>query len=222
MFNNHSMTVVTDAVVLASFSKEIDFFTIAAITTSDYPEYQNIYNAGVLVPPTQVLMDWANGAPYVLENEYPRYLSSRDPDEMIVALIAAMTKRNIILYIPYEDFKVFGMILLNHIYFQYGITCNFGATPFSVNPVKIPFIMAKFYMTDLMTANEFLSAYPGNAMLPEFTILKLADDLHPFNRPANFNEYAAYFNQVNASKLQEMQKMVRPIVRSEDHDSVHK
>ena len=223
MFNNHSMTVVTDMSILTSFMNEIDFFTIAAITTSDYPDHPNIYNAAVLMPPTQVLMDWANGAPYVLENEYPRYLMSRDPDEMLVALIAAMTQKNIVLYIPQDDFNVFGTILLRHIYYMYGITCNFGTTRFSIDTTKIPFIISKFYMMDLMRADEYLAAYPGNAPLPEFTILKLADDLHPFNRPAGFNDYAAYFNQVNASKLQTMQRMVRPIgQRNKDHDNLHK
>ena len=65
---------------------------------------------------------------------------------------------------------------------------------------KVPFLMAKFYMMDIMDPDVFLSAYPARYLLPDFVINKLAIDLHPFDQPTTFEQYRAYFNQINASK----------------------
>lgn len=203
MFNNHSMTVVTDLALVSNDIRNIDFFTVAAITTSNYPDLPNVYYAGVLIPPTEMLMEWVDGNNLILQNEYPRYLMEKDCDDMIIALIAALTQKNIILYIPTDEFNVFGQLLLNHLYYMYGIICNTPTTMFSINEAKIPFIMAKFYMMDVMDPQVFLNSYPGNYPLPEFVISKLAMDLKPFNRPATFDEYSVYFNSLNASKCQQ-------------------
>ena len=121
MFNGHTMSLVTDLRMIPNQLNDFNFLSVAAITTSDYPNHPNIYNASILMPPTEILMAWAEGQTLVMQNEYPRYLMSKDPDDMIVALIAAMTKRNIILYIPQDEFNIYGSILLNHIYFVYVI-----------------------------------------------------------------------------------------------------
>lgn len=201
MFNGHTMSVVTNLNLIGNEINSVDFITVAAITTSDYPNHPNIYNASILMPPTEILMAWAENQPLVLQNEYPRYLMSKDADDMIVALIAALTKKNIILYIPQDEFNIYGQMLLNHIYYVYGITCNFGHTRFNVDQSKIPFIVSKFYMIDVMSMEDYLSVFPATAMLPAFVINKMAQEAHPFNRPATFDEYAAYFNQLNASKV---------------------
>ena len=213
MFNNHTMSVIHDLRMLGNEINNVDFMSIAAVTTGEYPPLPNIYNASILIPPTQILMDWADGNPLVLQNEYPKYLMTKDPDEMIVALLAAMTQRNIVLYIPKDDFEVFGMMLLNHLYFVYGITCNYMNTRFAVDVSKIPYIMSKFYMIDVMEPMDYLNSYPATAVLPEFVINKLAQDLHPFNRPAAFMEYANYFNGIVAARRQTMpmQNMVNVV-----------
>jgi hypothetical protein len=204
------MSVVTDLNMIAGYINNIDLVTVAAITaTGNYPNHPNIYNAGILMPPTEILMRWADGDDFAMQNDYPAYLASRDPDEMIVALLAAMTKKNIILYIPYDEFMVYGEILLNHIYYMYGITCNLMNVQFNVNQTKIPYIMSKFYMMDLMDPEDYISMYPSNQPLPNFVINKLAVQLHPFNRPATYEEYVSYFNNMNANKIpKEMKNMV--------------
>lgn len=200
MFNNHMMSVVTDLGILGPEINNVDFIAIAAITTSDYPKLPNIYNASILIPPTEILMRWADGDMYILQSEYPRYLMSQSPDEMIVALLALLTQRNVVLYIPADEFAVFGRMLLDHIYFVYGIICTTPSTQFSVDATKIPLLISKFYMMDIMSSNDLLATYPSNALLPDFVINKLAEELHPFNQPATFQMYADYFNQLNASK----------------------
>ena len=66
-------------------------------------------------------------------------------------------------------------------------------------------------MMDVMEAQVFLDSYPGNYQLPDFVINKLAQDLHPFNYPASYEEYKNYFNTLNASKLQQRKRMTAPI-----------
>ena len=56
-------------------------------------------------------------------------------------------------------------------------------------------------MIDAMESNDYLSAYPANALLPEFVINKLAEELMPFGQqPVSFQQYADYFNKLNAAK----------------------
>lgn len=213
MFNGHTMSLVTDLRMIQNQLNDFNFLSVAAITTSDYPNHPNIYNASILMPPTEILMAWAEGQQLVMQNEYPRYLMSKDPDDMIVALIAAMTKRNIILYIPQDEFNIYGGILLNHIYFVYGITCNFMSTQFSVDPNKIPYIISKFYLIGVMSYEDYMAMYPANAPLPEFVIQKMAREV-PVKSigTATFQEYADYFNGLNASKLQDTTKQMVTVV----------
>lgn len=220
MFNNHTMTMVHDLNMVAGAIRNIDFITVAAITTSTYPDLPNVYDASILIPETEILMEWADGNQLILQNEYPKYLMSKDCDDMIVALIAALTQKNIILYIPKEEFDVYGMMLMNHIYYVYGITMNYMNTVFSVNPAKLPFIMAKFFIMGIMEANDFINAYPANYPLPEFVINKLAEELRPFQYPATFEQYADYFNKLNASKEQQRQ-MVNMVRLVDKNDSIH-
>lgn len=198
MFNDHTMSVITNLNMIGNEINNMNFITIAAIT-SDRPQHPNIYDAGILMPPTEILMAWADNVPLVIQNEYPRYLMTKDPDNMIVALIAALTKKNIVLYIPKDEFEIFGMELLNYLYMVYGITCNFGATQFSIDQNKIPYIISKFYMMDLMDKEDYIGAYPAKWSLPDFVIGKLAAEYHPFNHQATFEEYKMYFNQLIAS-----------------------
>ena len=189
-----TMSVVTDLNLLGAEINNMDFMSVAAVTSTDYLNHPNIYNASILMPPTEILMAWADGNELVLQNEYPKYLLQKDPDDMIVALLAAMTKRNIVLYIPKDEFNIFGMMLLNHLYYYYGIVCNFGNTQYTFAEYKLPFIISKFYMMDLMEPMDYINSYPTHLLLPEFVINKLAMELRPFNHQATFAEYADYFN----------------------------
>ena len=212
MFGNHTMTIVSDLGMVANDIRNIDLFTVAAITTNDYPQAPNIHYAGVLVPPTWMLMRWADGDQFVLQNEYPQYLQSKDCDDMIVALIAALTKKNVILYVPGDEFGIFGMYLLNHLYYNYGLVLNSPTTQFSSNSTFYPLIMSKFYMMDIMSADDYLASFPARYQLPDWVINKLAMDLTPFSQPVSFEVYKNHFNQINASKAQkEMVDMIREV-----------
>ena len=206
---NHTMTIVSDLSLVANDIKNIDLFTVAAITTNDYPQMPNIHYAGILVPPTWMLMRWADGDQFVLPNEYPKYLQSKDCDEMLIALIAALTKKNVILYVPHDEFEIFGIFLLNHLYYSYGLVLNSPTTQFSSNSAFYPLIMSKFYMMDIMSAEDYLASFPGQYQLPDWVINKLAVDTAPFSQPVGFETYKAHFNQINASKLGK--ELVSPI-----------
>lgn len=196
MFNEHQMSVVTDLNMIGPAINDINYLYIAALT-NDYPKIPSIINAMILVPPTELLMQWADGNETILYSGYQKYLCSPDADSMIVALLAALTKRNIILYIPKDDFNIYGMILLNHLAYIYGITCNFMNTRFCIDKTKIPYIISKFYMMDLMTFNDYLESYPSTARLPEWVINKMAME-HPLPGQHTFVDYVVHFNNLNA------------------------
>ena len=200
MFNNHAMSVITDLRILGAEINNKDFIAVAAITTNDYPQLPNIYNASILMPPTEILMSWADGDPYILQTQYPNYLRTQIPDDMIVALIALLTRKNVVLYIPTDEFNIFGKMLLEYIYFNYGIICNTPNTQFNMDQAKIPYLLSRFFMIDAMEPDDYLAAYPANALLPEFVINKLAEEMKPFPYQATFQQYAEYFNKLNASK----------------------
>lgn len=201
MFNNHALTIVTDLMQMGPEINDKDFMIMAAIAEpGTYSDHPNIYNASILMPPFEILAAWANGDQFAMINEYPAYLTSKDPDEMIVVLLAALTKKNVVLYIPNESFQIFGVQLLDHIRMNYGIICGISpATPFYVDSSRIPFLISKFYMMDLMEPDVYLSMYPSNYALPQFVIPKLAEDFKPFNHQATFQEYEIYFNGMNAN-----------------------
>lgn len=206
LFNNHTMTVVNSLDIVANEIRNADLFTVAVVSTVDYPNAPNIHCASILLPPTEMLMRWADGDMFILQAEYPKYLMTKECDDIIVALIANMIATNVILYIPQEDFDIFGVYLLNHIYQMYGITCNtIMGTSFSINVMKLPYIISKFYMLNIMSAQDYLASYPGQYALPEFVINKLAVELRPFTTPMPFEAYAEYFNNLNASKLRKQE-----------------
>lgn len=215
MFNGNIMAVCTDLSTIPNEIRNIDYYIIAAITSSEVPAIPTIHYAGILMPPTQMLYAWAEGNTTILQTEYPKYLLTQDCDDMIVALIAAMTKKNVILYIPEDEFRVYGLMLLNHLYYVYGITVGspIYRTQFNFDMNKIPFVISKFYMMGIMDAQDYIQAYPANYALPEFVINKLAQDLHPFNRQASWQEYVQYFNELNAAKAfnQPKQQMIRMV-----------
>ena len=205
MFNNHIMILATDLAPFANEIRNFDHFIVAAITSSEIPNAANIYYAGILMPPTELLMRWGDSYPgsgdeYVLQTEYPRYLDSPDCDNMIIAILAALTQRNVIIYIPIDEFNVYGDVLLQHLAYRYGIIMQTAYTQFSINPASIPLIASKFYMLGVMDADVYLSIFPANYTLPDWVIQKLAEDIHPFATPATFEQYRDYFNQINASK----------------------
>lgn len=218
MFNGHTMSVVSDLNLIAKDIMNVNMITVAAITASeDYEKFPNIHYAGVLVPPTEILMRWADGDQLVMQNDYPMYLLSQDCDNMIIALIAAMTKTNIVLYIPAEEFSIFGQYLLNHIYYYYGIVCNTPFSKFAFDDSKYPFIISKFFMMDIMEPQDYLAVYPANRALPEWVINKLAIQCNPFPQGATFIDYANYFNSLVANKTQTPKEMVQMVTIADNN-----
>jgi len=210
MFNGHKIYLIFDVGQIAGIINNFDMMMVAAIA-SDYPNHSNIYNAGILMPPTEILMKWADGDPYIMNQQYPQYLSSKDPTEMITALLAALTKKDIYLYIPMDEFKIFGTVLLQHLYYIWGITVDdMMSSGFHIDETKIPYIISMFYMLDVMEPQVYMDMYPWNYQLPDFVIPKLAEDFKPFAYPVSFNDYKAYFNNMNAqSNRSQPVEMVR-------------
>lgn len=206
LFKNNTMTMVTDLSVVANYINNIDFVITAGITDQ---QIDGVFSAAVLIPPTELLMAWADGVPYIIQNEYPKYLANyKEADDMIVSLLAALTKKNVIIYIPADEFAIFGREFLNHMYYTYGIVMNTPNTNFAFDISKIPLVLSKFYMMDLMTGEDLLKAYPPHCQLLPFVINKLSMELQPFgNQLRTFDQYAYYFNNLIKEKAATKEKI---------------
>lgn len=212
LFKNNTMTLITDLRAIGPEINNTDFVAIACVDgLSDFKNHPNAYDASILLPPTELLMAWADGNQIAMRVEYPKYLAcDKDADDMIIALITALTKKNIIIYIPQDEYDIFGPILIQHIYFQYGIVMNTPTTAFSFDESKLPLLISKFYMMDLMEPMDYINSYPRALALPPFVINKLATDLHPFEN-ATFEQYAEYFNKMVAQKSLVEETVIRRI-----------
>lgn len=212
LFKNNTMTLITDLRNIGPEINNTDFVAIACVDgLSDFKNHPNAYDASILLPPTELLMAWADGNQIAMRVEYPKYLAcDKDADDMIIALITALTKKNIIIYIPQDEYDIFGPILIQHIYFQYGIVMNTPTTAFSFDESKLPLLISKFYMMDLMEPMDYINSYPRALVLPPFVINKLATDLHPFEN-ATFEQYAEYFNKMVAQKSLGEETVIRRI-----------
>ncbi len=196
LFKNNIMSLVTDPSFLGPEINNSDYVSVACVSGSDsYMNHPNVHDCSILLPPTDMMMAWVDGK-IILQNEYPKYLLSKDPDDMIVALLSALTKKNIILYIPEDDNGIFATTLFNHLRFTYGITMRTPTTYFAFDYNKLPLLLSKFYMIEVMDPMDYLKSYPQQLLLPEWVIPKLAQELHPFNHQASFQEYANYFNGI--------------------------
>lgn len=199
------MTVLDDLRILGPAINDIEYLTIAAVTTDgQYPDLPNIHEASILLPPTDLMMFYVDGMgnPQVeatFKNEYIKYLDSKDPDDMIVSLLAALTIKNVVIFIPYDEFSLFGDVLLAHLYYRFGITCNFRNVLFNFDLTKVPFIMSKFYMIGVMEAQVYLQSYPINAPMPPFVIDALYDEVRPNNIPVSFTDKVMYIGNLRRS-----------------------
>lgn len=212
LFKNNTMTLITDLRNIGPEINNTDFVAIACVDgLGDFKNHPNAYDASILLPPTELLMAWADGNQIAMRVEYPKYLAcDKDADDMIIALITALTKKNIIIYIPQDEYDIFGPILIQHIYFQYGIVMNTPTTAFSFDESKLPLLISKFYMMDLMEPMDYINSYPRALALPPFVINKLATDLHPFEN-ATFEQYAEYFNKMVAQKSLVEETVIRRV-----------
>ena len=66
-------------------------------------------------------------------------------------------------------------------------------------------------MMDLMEPMDYIRSYPGNLLLPQFVINKLAMDLHPFQNGATFQQYAEYFNNLVAQNMNGTQQVIKRV-----------
>lgn len=204
MFNNHTIFAVTDLNMIGQRIYDSNLQIVAVTDDTNYPNMANIYNAGILCPPISILEGWADGYAGVLENEYPRYLLSKEPDDMIIAILVALTQKDIVLYIPKDAYAIFGNLLLSHFNIVYGITVGnmMYGIPFNFNAMFIPLLLAKFYNIGCMAPEDFINAYPASQPLPPFVIDRLTNDMHPFNGPTTFEQRAEYFNNMVSAKNQ--------------------
>ena len=89
LFKNNTMTLIVDPRAIGPEINNMDFVAVACVNgLEDFKNHPNAYDASILLPPTELLMAWADGNQMLMRTEYPKYLiNNKDADDMIIALI---------------------------------------------------------------------------------------------------------------------------------------
>jgi hypothetical protein len=138
--------------------------------TSELPMVKSI----CLAPSVNLMQKWAsygnNGA---LLAEYPSELFEKMGD--ITGIIAQLCHKNIILFMTFEEYNVYGRMLENF------IINNFGIVPISpynqqmlIDASRYPMIVSYLYLYGYMTYGGYIDAYPAKYQYPDIVIDKLS------------------------------------------------
>lgn len=212
--NGCSISLVTDANMLRGLVNN-PAVVIVALTANpnELPKpNNNIHVFSDLVPPTPLLMMWADGAQAQFLSGYNYELANNPAcHNVIITLLATLVNNNVVLYIPQDEFDIFGMALLEYIRFIFGITVNSLFSVFSFDDTKIPFILSCFYMEGYMTHEDFIASYPKGLQFYDPAVLfKLGQDFGIMT--LNVADLASYFfNMCNANYQQQLVPLIRRV-----------
>ena len=80
LFKNNTMTLIVDPRAIGPEINNMDFVAVACVNgVEDFKNHPNAYDASILLPPTELLMAWADGNQMLMRTEYPKYLiNNRD------------------------------------------------------------------------------------------------------------------------------------------------
>jgi len=174
MFNNHTMSIVFDTSLIYDALYMPDIVDIINVgdpyNTSELPMVKSI----CLAPSVNLMQKWAsygnNGA---LLAEYPSELFEKMGD--ITGIIAQLCHKNIILFMTFEEYNVYGRMLENF------IINNFGIVPISpynqqmlIDASRYPMIVSYLYLYGYMTYGGYIDAYPAKYQYPDIVIDKLS------------------------------------------------
>jgi hypothetical protein len=174
MFNNHTMSIVFDTSLIYDALYMPDIVDIINVgdpyNTSELPMVKSI----CLAPSVNLMQKWAsygnNGA---LLAEYPSELFEKMGD--ITGIIAQLCHKNIILFMTFEEYNVYGRMLENF------IINNFGIVPISpynqqmlIDASRYPMIVSYLYLYGYMTYSGYIDAYPAKYQYPDIVIDKLS------------------------------------------------
>lgn len=208
MLGKFQMSVVTLESTAIDLANRPNYKIAMLSGDTNLLSHPNIYDASILVPPTELIMLWADGNIIAMTNQYPLYLNNKDQDEMILALIAASYTKNIVLFMSDAEFDMYGSILLLHIYNKYGIQCTLnGYGKFWVDYSKLHNIINGFFMMDLINGKTYLEAYPTNIDFPQYVIPKLIEYFgDPFEgKTMRYSDYYWHFKEMNYKLLPKME-----------------
>jgi len=174
MFNNHTMSIVFDTSLIYDALYMPDIVDIINVgdpyNTNEFPMIKSI----CLAPSVNLMQKWAsygnNGA---LLAEYPSELFEKMGD--ITGIIAQLCHKNIILFMTFEEYNVYGRMLENF------IINNFGIVPISpynqqmlIDASRYPMIVSYLYLYGYMTYRGYIDAYPAKYQYPDIVIDKLS------------------------------------------------
>lgn len=176
------------------------------------PMYKNHFvMASSFVPDYNMMSVLIEGNTNNFMHMYVESLGSKAAMEMMTAILAALFKgTNILFYIPKEavDLK-YGQLLLEYIEYNYGIRTQTKSTMFGFNPKYLGKIVELLYLSNLVTAQEFLI---NTDNLDQISLRKLVSELHPMvEDPTNLDQIIAWFNNYKDQIIKANQPLINGI-----------
>lgn len=202
MFNNHTMSIVFDTSLIVDALYMPDIVDIINVgdpyNTNEFPMIKSI----CLAPSVNLMQKWAsygnNGA---LLAEYPSELFEKMKD--ITGIIAQLCCKNIILFMTFEEYNVYGRMLENFIINSFGIA---PISPYNqqmmIDTSRYPMIVSYLYLYGYMTCSAYIDAYPAKYLYPDFVIKKLSAEC------GLMGTFEDCKNELNRRHAEGMQKVV--------------
>lgn len=204
-------------------------YTVVCMKESIEPnEYlgPNVIYASILLPPFEAVSAYLDTEDLLAKQIYFDYLSTREPDMYICALLAASLKGiNIVIYIDKDMYEIgFAGMFHEFLLMTYGVNINSCETQnFGFIPTAIGVILSKLYLYDFMDFDSFFMMYPQGMPLEKFILPRLLADFNPFTVPATELDYYNFFmNYKENIKLYGNKPLIIPFVTDGRHNGVNK
>lgn len=150
--------------------------------------------ATALTPDYNTMSALIDGDENMFAGMYAASLNTKPAVDMFALIFACLFKGvGIMFYIPPEAISMnFVNYLLKFIEVNYGITTQTKSTMYSFNPAFSSRIIELLYLSDLVTAQEFLV---NSENIDDITLRKLVTELHPMvEDPRDISQIVGWFS----------------------------
>lgn len=194
---------------------------VISITESVPEQFQgsgNMLSASLLLPPYEVICQEIDGQLVAADNAYGAYLMTKEPDMFLTAIFTAMARGiPIYMYIGKEE-REMRIIesLKKFITITFGIVVGDQNNHPSYNPMFDIQNLAKMYLYDMITKDEYLLLYPLEAHTDVNMLPKLITDYkYPYTGQhiPMIQDYINFFDGFKANIKKVNHPLILPLVQ---------
>lgn len=185
------------------------------LNTNEYFGVEPI-QASLLLPPYESIAAFLEGDIESARNIYFSYLSQKEQDMYICALIAASMKGiNILIYTDIDMYEMkFAQLFYEYMVMTFGVAMISEEQPmFMYDPAFTSVNLGKLYFYDFITSEVFFILYPAVEPLPMSIIPKLVIEINPYvvnNTEVDYYNY--FYNYKENMKINNNNVLTIPVL----------